>query len=172
MPRKYVKVKKKHISPWTLSKKYRKNKEYKKTSWGKSRQQLANWRAAGIRFGEKNYMFPVVYNDYKSQTNCECCGKPFKNKFDKTLDHDHGIENEYNIRGIICRSCNLRREDYAFSNNTGVRNVYRVKCGNYIVYYVVFNVEGENLLTKTFSKLECAVKCRDEFVAKNPFVYT
>jgi len=172
MTRKYVKKKKAHISPWTKEKIRRKNLEYKLTPNGKKRQKLANWRSGGMRFGKKNYMFDIIYEDFIKQTHCECCGKPFSTEMDKTLDHDHNTDEDYNIRGIICRSCNLRREDLNINNNTGIRNVYKIYNYGYPVYYVWFNVCNETVYMNTFNNLDDAILCRNNYVKMNPWVYT
>ena len=39
---------------------------------------------------------------------CDFCQTEFKNSTDRCLDHDHDILDSYNIRGILCRSCNIK----------------------------------------------------------------
>jgi len=95
------KLKKKH-------KKYReenreKIKEYQHTPQNKKSKTISHWKRQGIICDYEHY-----YNIYLQQTKCYYCRKEFKNTRDRHLDHDHSITDYYNVRGILCRSCNLK----------------------------------------------------------------
>ena len=49
-----------------------------------------------------------IYNIYMDTTKCDYCNKDFKNTLDRCLDHNHNITDSNNIRGILCRQCNLK----------------------------------------------------------------
>lgn len=144
-------------------------KQYRQSTKGKSAGTKARWGFVGINFGSKE-MFKIVYNDYINQTHCECCYKPFTSLNKKTLDHDHTIKDKYNIRGIICHSCNHRREDKKWSNSTGERHIFRNEKGN-LYDFKVF-VDNEKIISKYFKTLYDACKYRDKWVNENKWVYT
>ena len=62
-------------------------------------KKISSWKYAGI----KDDNFELVLKEYLTETHCYICFKPFKNRFDKCLDHDH---NTGEIRYIACRNCN------------------------------------------------------------------
>ena len=80
-----------------------KMKEYNQTPKGRKSLRIANWKKIGIICDYDHY-----YNIYLQRTNCYYCNKEFENSFDRCLDHDHEINDNYNVRGIICRGCNIR----------------------------------------------------------------
>ena len=78
-------------------------KEYHKTPQGKRFNSIKNWKNIGIICDYQHY-----YKIYLQQTNCYYCRKEFKNTKDRHLDHNHSITDYYNVRGILCRSCNIK----------------------------------------------------------------
>ena len=63
---------------------------------------IASWKYQGMVSDD----WEVTYNHYVNCDYCEWCDEPFKNSRAKNLDHDHDINNEVNIRGVLCCSCN------------------------------------------------------------------
>ena len=114
--------------------------------------------------------FDIVYNDYIKQTNCECCYCEFTEDNKKSLEHDHNNTTSYNIRGIVCNNCNMRREDRKWSTNTGERHIYWCKTNKN--YRVDIQFEKKRILNFASTDKNKIVKIRDEFLKKNPWIYT
>jgi len=79
-------------------------KKYYRTDIGKKKNVISGWEKLGIIC----YDWDTMYEVYLDSLNCDYCKKPFENRGDKQLDHDHNVNDRQNIRGILCRSCNLR----------------------------------------------------------------
>ena len=133
----------------------------------KKSNHKTNWKISGIIFEDQ---FENVYNDYIKQTNCECCWKPFKDSKDKQLDHDHNNTTSYNVRGIVCNSCNQRRYDRKWISNTGERHIYWIIAWN--GYNFKIEVCKEKIVCKYFNNLNDAIIFRDEFIKNNTWIYT
>ena len=80
-----------------VCKKYR-----QKTGCDKNRTNISSWKYQGIISND----WDKTYQYYINCTHCEYCDKKFKNSKDRQLDHDHNINDDVNIRGILCRVCN------------------------------------------------------------------
>lgn len=63
-------------------------------------QTIYAWKKSGVICD----YFNMLYEEYIKTTNCNHCGKEFKNSRDRQLDHDHetGL-----FRKIVCQSCNV-----------------------------------------------------------------
>jgi hypothetical protein len=73
----------------------------------------------------------------------------------KCLDHDHSIKDDYNIRGVICHSCNVSETSthkHVYPNGKGYRFQKRTK---------------GKLFAKYFGTLEEAIAFRDAFDIKD-----
>lgn len=79
-------------------------KKYRATPKVQRIHTISNWKYRGIKCDEE---WSDVYDWYSETTQCDICDEAFKDSSDKCLDHDHTISG-YNIRGILCRSCNLK----------------------------------------------------------------
>ena len=79
-------------------------KKYRQTDVGIKKRRISVWKSKGIIFHDYNWL----YNVYICRHNCGYCDKEFKNDLDRHLDHDHDIDDYNNVRGIICRSCNVK----------------------------------------------------------------
>ena len=82
------------------SKKWRKNNPEK----AHKSNLISNWKKAGIISKD----WDATYSDYLNCQYCEWCDELFNPDIHngKCLDHDHNINNEVNIRGVLCRDCN------------------------------------------------------------------
>jgi len=66
--------------------------------------KISGWKSQGIIHDDwKN-----IYDIYMDTNNCDYCKKQFKNTLERNLDHNHNITESNNIRGILCRQCNLK----------------------------------------------------------------
>ena len=79
-------------------------KLYSQSEKGKRAIAIKNWKAKGVIC--ENYA--EMYERYINTNNCEYCDLAFKNSRDRHLDHNHSIQDKNNVRGILCRSCNLK----------------------------------------------------------------
>lgn len=81
-------------------------KKYRESEAGKKSARISNWKKMGLKSDD----YDMVYDDWKSATNCEECGVELiegnKGKNKKVLDHDHitGL-----FRNVICNTCNTIR---------------------------------------------------------------
>ena len=89
-----------------------------------------------------NGHFEFVYYEYIRATNCELCNKLFPNTRDRQLDHDHISK---------CKDKNYK---------TG-------QC-----FRIIIVRDKTNILATKRKSLEEAIKCRDEFLAAHPEIYT
>jgi len=81
-----------------------KKKIYQKTPKGTLSHRIRCWKHYGIISND----WKKTYNHYFNTHYCEFCDNKFKNSRDRHLDHDHNINDDINIRGVLCRSCNVK----------------------------------------------------------------
>jgi len=81
--------------------------EYRQTDTFKKSHRIGQWKHRGILCFDWN----LLYDLFVSTTNCEFCNveltidkKPTSTT--RCLDHDHSITDRFNIRGVLCHSCN------------------------------------------------------------------
>ncbi len=84
------------------------NANYMKSEKGRKHHIIKNWKRIGIKCDNYDEMYKI----YMECDECFYCGKSFKQyeegyNYDKHLDHDHEIYTRENVRGILCRICNL-----------------------------------------------------------------
>ena len=93
---------------------YLKNKEklkeeirlYKQSEEGIKVNRIAQWKYIGILCFDWNLL-----NDIFLSTNkCEICNVELNTntKTRKCLDHDHNITDRFNVRYVLCNSCNIK----------------------------------------------------------------
>tara|TARA_R110002167_G_C12347997_1_gene621875 strand:+ start:68 stop:571 length:504 start_codon:yes stop_codon:yes gene_type:complete len=93
---------------------YETNKEYminRQMEWaytekGKKSRTIACWKFNNILC----FDYDLLYDIFLSTTRCEFCQVELNTdgKTRKCLDHDHSINDKFNIRGILCNSCNIK----------------------------------------------------------------
>ena len=83
-----------------------KNRLYQQTEQGKKSFRISNWKTYGILCFDWN----LLYDLFISTKNCEFCEVELdtNTKTRKCLDHDHSITDKFNIRGVLCNSCNRK----------------------------------------------------------------
>ena len=81
-----------------------KHKIYQQTPNGKKRQKISSWKGLGIITNDYDYWYEL----YIEQNHCWHCENEFIDSTDRNLDHNHNINDKENIRGILCRICNIK----------------------------------------------------------------
>jgi len=79
-------------------------KAYQESDLYKKQSKIARWKHQGIIHDD----WENIYDIYMDTNNCDYCKKQFKNTLERNLDHNHNITESNNIRGILCRQCNLK----------------------------------------------------------------
>jgi len=81
-------------------------KEYYKTPQGLKSSRISQWKQQGILCFDYNLLYDIFLSTSKCEyCDCELYGRG-NNK--KCLDHDHSITDKFNIRGVVCNSCNIK----------------------------------------------------------------
>tara|TARA_R110002072_G_C7720156_1_gene514817 strand:+ start:316 stop:720 length:405 start_codon:yes stop_codon:yes gene_type:complete len=80
--------------------------EYRQTEQGKKSHRISLWKCQGILCFDWN----LLYDLFISTTYCEFCNCELNTntKTRKCLDHDHSITDKFNVRGVLCNSCNIK----------------------------------------------------------------
>ena len=100
--------KKEYMRLWRIKNKEN-IKQYRNSKHNKKSKTISQWRYRGILCFDYN----LLYDIFLSTTRCEFCkvelttGR-YNTSTTKCLDHDHNINDKFNIRGILCVSCNTR----------------------------------------------------------------
>ena len=66
--------------------------------------RISGWKRQGILCFDYN----LLYDLFLKTTHCEYCGMFLQGigRDQKCLDHDHSINDKFNIRAVLCKSCN------------------------------------------------------------------
>ena len=82
------------------------DKEYKQTENGKKVNRISRWISRGILC----FDFDLLYDIFVKTTNCEFCNCELNtdSRNRKCLDHNHNITDRFNVRGVLCNSCNIK----------------------------------------------------------------
>ena len=135
-------------------------------------QTRYGWERIGIIFLDEEH-FEYIYNEYIHATNCDLCNKQFPTQRDRQLDHDHETGD---VRNIVCCKCNQRRKDNKiYSNNTGEQYITKKKkkdCKFGYCFTITIKRNGKYILQTSRNTLEKAIKCRDEFLAVHPEIFS
>jgi len=82
------------------------DKVYRKTEAGKKSHRISDWKRCGILC----FNYSLLYDIFLKTNNCEYCNCELygigNNK--KCLDHDHNINDKFNVRGVLCNICNIK----------------------------------------------------------------
>ena len=131
-----------------------KHRGYYKTENGKKSTKISGWKRRGIIADS----WDEVYAWYIETETCDICDRVLTTdrkmtSSTKCLDHDHSIKDDYNIRGVICNTCNV--SENSESEN---RYVIRFRSG----YRFRKSIKGKEF-SKCFGTLEEAIAFRDAF---------
>ncbi len=133
-----------------------------------------SWKFQGMVF---DGLFDDIYNIYIHTKVCDICNKPFQSSKDRHLEHNHSINEEFNIRGVCCSSCNITKKDNKLrkDNKTGYKfiakkNSKRYKQGFYYRLRIVRN--GKNILLYETKDLIKAVAVRNHYLKENPEIFS
>ena len=125
---------------------------YSQTDKGKKFRKIATWKQGSIIADN----WDEAYEWYKETTSCDICScllttDRYNKATTKCLDHDHSITDDYNIRGVICHSCNA-------SETSEYKHIYPDRNG----YSFQKRTNGK-YVSKYFKTLEQAIAFRDAF---------
>ena len=85
---------------------------------------IYKWKSRGVIYDD----FDSLYSTYINTMNCDNCGKDFKTKRNRHLDHDH-ITGQF--RKIVCCACNTKDSYLKYPEGTPSKNerykIYREK---------------------------------------------
>jgi len=81
-------------------------KEYRQSEQRKKSRRISDWKLYGILCFDWN----LLYDIFLKTTHCELCNVELNTntKTRKCLDHDHSITDKFNIRYVLCHSCNCK----------------------------------------------------------------
>ncbi len=84
-------------------------KENSKTEKGKKTRRIAQWKHQGILCFDYKLLYDIFLSTSKCEyCNCELTTDRYCKSTTRCLDHDHTITDKFNIRGVLCNSCNLK----------------------------------------------------------------
>ena len=129
-------------------------------------QSIYNWKRAGLI--HDNY--EELYKRYITTTNCELCGKEFRDTKDRQMEHDHKTGE---FRNFTCNKCNMLKADREQSNNTsGYIGISKDKNPKLLKGYTwVFKVmiDGKRTKIKTMGDFDKLVEFADKWKKDNNY---
>ena len=134
---------------------------YEQTDIGKMKHAISMWKYHGLTW-ETEDEIEGIYTLYLGSTNCETCGKEYKDDFDRCMDHDHDTNK---FRNILCRSCNLKIRD---DNTSGINGISWYKDSNCWRYQI--KISGKRH-TKYSKDKEWLANYKLEFEKENLYIY-
>ena len=84
-------------------------KKYRQTDKSKKSKRIGQWKYNGILCFDWN----LLHDLFISTDKCEFCKieltiDRYMTSTTRCLDHDHNITDKFNIRGVLCHSCNRK----------------------------------------------------------------
>ena len=84
-------------------------KEYRQTEQSKKTMRISKWKQYGILCFDWN----LLYDIFLKTSHCEFCKVEltidrYIKPTTRCLDHDHSINDKFNVRGVLCHSCNIK----------------------------------------------------------------
>ena len=81
-------------------------KEYEQTEERKKSNRISRWKYLGILC----FDFDLLYDIFLKTTHCEICNVELNTntKTRKCFDHEHSINDRFNVRYVLCHSCNTK----------------------------------------------------------------
>ena len=93
---------------WYLNNKEQK-KEYRQTEQCKKTMRIGKWKSRGIICFDFNLLNDIFVKTIHCEfCNCELTIDKNTTSTTRCLDHDHSITDKFNIRGVLCHSCNTK----------------------------------------------------------------
>ena len=79
---------------------------YRQTEKCKKANRISNWKSRGILC----FNYNLLYDIFVKTTNCEFCNCILNtdSRTRRCLDHNHNITDRFNVRGVLCNSCNRK----------------------------------------------------------------
>jgi hypothetical protein len=131
----------------------------------------SEWIKNDVKF--TNDEFEFIWLEYKKAVNCDLCKTKFKNSLDKQLEHNHDTGE---VRNIVCRSCNQRKEDRKVQCNskTGLKYISKKKCkttkfGFSYEFRITEKNSRKRKNIKSSVNLEYLIKFRDQWLKENNY---
>ena len=87
-------------------KKYREVSDYINSDSAVKCRRIGKWKHRGILCFDYN----LLYDIFLSTNRCEFCDVELNTNTStlKCLDHDHNINDKFNVRGVLCMKCNFK----------------------------------------------------------------
>ena len=108
---------------------------------------LTTWKYRGLIHDD----YDALYQAYIYATNCDLCGIEYKKRNDRQMEHNHETGE---FRNIVCKSCNLRKDDIKiYSHNTsgytGISKHLNPKCKQGFYWNFRVYIDGKLKTIKT-----------------------
>ena len=127
----------------------------------------SNWKIKGLITDD----FDTIYKQYIYASNCELCGKVYKSRHDRQMEHNHETGK---FRNICCQQCNLRKGDIKMqSNNTsGHKHIDKNNdptCKQGFRWRFQVQIDGKRKTIKSSINLDKLIIFRDEWFKNNNY---
>jgi len=86
------------------------NKEYSKTENCKKIKRINKWKKRGVIYHNYDFLYNIYINTiYCDDCHCILTEDKYNKSTTRCLDHDHKINDDENVRGVVCNACNIKR---------------------------------------------------------------
>ena len=84
-------------------------REWRQTEQGKKSGAISQWIRAGILC----FDWDLLYDLFLKVKFCEFCNvelttSRYPSSTSRCLDHNHSINDKFNVRGVLCNACNIK----------------------------------------------------------------